>query len=405
MTKMKINDESPSAVAGGGCSGERAGIITRDFVILTCVNFFSSLMFYFLIVVMSGYAISAYGVGIDASSLAITLYIAGALFGRVILGGEIDRLGVSAAIKLGYLLNILVCLLYFSSLPWGSFLLVRFAHGITFALQSGAGSAGAAILLPEQRRAEGLGYFTISQSAGTAIGPFLAAVFLRLSDGYGLMFRFLAIAGIVAFLGSCFVRVPAINRRGNVKRRLSVYALFCKPAIPASFVMFVLYLCYGSVMSFVLIFAADAGIGGAARYYFLAYAIATIVCRLFSGRIVDENGPSAIVYPAIAIMASAFFVLSVSKEPLGFIASAVLLGAGLGSTQSTLLSVVASAASMAELGKANSTFLTALDLGSSVGPVLFGLLVDSLGFRVAYGLFGLVVLFSISIYKWSCGKG
>ena len=108
-------------------------IFKRDFFLITGANFCSSLMFNLMIVVITGYAASAFNTGTSAGSLAASIYIIGALVGRLIIGPKIDEWGARCTMIIGFLVNFAVAMLFFLPLSWIAFLLLRFVQGVSFA--------------------------------------------------------------------------------------------------------------------------------------------------------------------------------------------------------------------------------------------------------------------------------
>ncbi|KEK01588.1 MFS transporter [Oenococcus oeni] len=54
---------------------------------------------------------------------------------------------------------------------WGGILIIRALQGIGFSASSTSGSAIAADLVPASRLTEGIGYYTLANTIGMALGP------------------------------------------------------------------------------------------------------------------------------------------------------------------------------------------------------------------------------------------
>ena len=109
---------------------ERAKLWTKDFIIVSLINFLVTLVFYLLMVTISVYAVEQFHASTSEAGLVTGIFIIGALIGRLLTGGIIDQYGRKKILFIGLILFTLTTLLYFqiNSLP---FLLInRLLHGI-----------------------------------------------------------------------------------------------------------------------------------------------------------------------------------------------------------------------------------------------------------------------------------
>jgi MFS family permease len=119
--------------------------------------------------------------------------------------------------------------------------------------------------------------------------------------------------------------------------------------------------------------------------FFLVYAVAVLVSRLFVGRIHDRQGDNAIIYPALAVFAAGLGLLALEPAVWSIAAAGVLSGLGFGSLTPSVQAIAVTEAPEMRLGTATSTFYLMLDLGVGVGPVVLGALLPLTGYP---GMFG-----------------
>ena len=386
-------------------------IWNKSFTVLTCTNFLSTLAFYLLMVAVTGYSVEAYNIDLGTAALAVTLYVAGSMLGRILFGKRIDAWGFKRAVLIGYGTNLVLCALYLIHMDWVPFLVLRFVHGLGFALQSGAGSAGAASMLPVERRGEGIGYFAMFQACGTALGPFAAALFSDVAGGYYMLFVAMTFIYVFVF-GLAFLiddpdkgkkrelmakdKVSSSAAQGGLKGFASQFVSLT--AIPPSFVMLLLYVAYGAVLSYMLDFSATIDANIAAKAFFLVYAGVMIVSRFFCGRIVDRKGPAAVLFPTLIVSIVSLFVMAVAYGDIMLLLAAALMGFGVGTSNSTSQSLISKIVPREELGRANSTYLLALDIGSGAGPVIFGAIMVAFGYGVAWAVMGVLAIAAFGFY-------
>src|SRR6185503_5742988 len=89
---------------------------------------------------------------------------------------------------------------------------VRAAHGLGWAGLNAVGTGWIAMLAPVARRAEAMGYYTMSQSLGTALAPVLRIELLT-RWGSGAAFSVSALFGIAALVAAMLTRAPATDPR------------------------------------------------------------------------------------------------------------------------------------------------------------------------------------------------
>ena len=181
---------------------------TKDFIMISVINFFLSLVFYLLLVTMSGYATSTYHASTSQAGLVSSIFIVGILIGRLCIGRYIDHISYRKLLFTGLTLYTFSSALYF--IQWGiPFLRVtRILHGITLGIAITAVTTIVALILPASRKGEGIGYFSLSTIIATAVGPFLA-ISLTQHISYNLIFFGCFALGIVSLVIALFAQIPA----------------------------------------------------------------------------------------------------------------------------------------------------------------------------------------------------
>jgi MFS family permease len=132
--------------------------------------------------------------------------------------------------------------------------------------------------------------------------------------------------------------------------------------------------------------------------FFLVYAVAVLVSRLFVGRIHDRQGDNAIIYPALAVFAAGLGLLALEPAVWSIAAAGVLSGLGFGSLTPSVQAIAVTEAPEMRLGTATSTFYLMLDLGVGVGPVVLGALLPLTGYPGMFGALCVLVLAAVVLY-------
>lgn len=379
---------------------------TRDFVLAWGVSLFLSIIFYVLMTSMAGYAVTRFGVGQSVAGLASSAFVIGSVAGRVFAGKYMDFIGRKRLLLI-VLAGFTVCAaLYFVAAPAWVLIVLRLVHGVGYGFGHTALMTVAQSLLPDQRRGEGTGYFAMSTSLATAIGPLLA-VLLVSGFGYAWLFTAILACSAAGLLIMVFVRVPERTptaAEAAEKWRISPSSIVEPRALPVAAVIFVAGVSFSAVLAFVDGYTKAIGLGNASGLFFLVYAAATLLSRLFVGRIQDRHSDAVVVYPVLVLFALGLSCLAAAHSGVLVLASGVLMGIGFGSAMSALQTVAVKLVAQARIGVAVSTFFLLLDIGTGGGPVLLGALQPVLGDRGIYYAAAVLVAVAIGLYAWASAR-
>lgn len=389
-----------------GQRGER--LWTRTFIVLMGVNFCSALSFYLIMVKLTEFAMDTYGVPHSLAGSLLSAFVIAALFTRLFFGGHIDKWGVKRALFIGSAVNAVCMVLYLFPLGFVPLMVVRIAHGFGFAIMSGSAAAGAALVIPRNRYGEGIGYFSMMQALATGVGPFVAILITNIFGGYAPMFACAAVVAVLALLSLFLLEIPSpeeekLEHEGPphmhpdaAKRGIGRFVQLS--VVPLAAVLFLVYLGYSGILSFITLYADELSLSDAVSLYFVVYAVVILVTRPAVGIRVDRKGENSTIYYCFASLAIGFVLLAFASNPVMLLASAAFVGFGIGATQSIVQAVIARDTPVKELGKANSTFFMSMDLGSGVGPIVIGAIIPFIGYGFSYLVLAVIALVAGVLY-------
>jgi predicted MFS family arabinose efflux permease len=379
---------------------------TKDFIIVSGINFLINLVFYLLIVIIGEYAVDRFQASTSQAGLVTGIFIIGSLIGRLFTGRFIESIGRRKTLFLGLVFFILTTMLYLISSTIGIMLTTRLLHGIAAGIVGTATGTIAAQIIPASRKAEGIGYFSMSTTLATAVGPFIG-LFMTQHTTFQMIFIFSVVLGIISFITSLFVYVPAITVASQKLHDAMGFKIsnFIEPkALPIAVITLVISFCYSSVLSFIKFYANEINLVSAASFFFLVYSIAVLFSRPFTGRLMDTKGANYIMYPGFVILSGGMVLLSAVHSGLMLLVAGALIGLGFGNMQSSTQAIAVKLTSPHRIGLATSTFFIALDAGLGFGPYILGFIIPATGYRSLYVILGLVVLLSIVLYYFLHGK-
>lgn len=390
---------SGTTSATGPAAKER--LWTRDLVLASVANLVLTFVFYSLMTTMALYAVERFGASDTAGGFASSVFVIGAVVARLVAGNVSDLFGRRRVLLVSMIVFVVASSGYLlvdaGSESLGVLLALRAAHGLAFGVASTAAMSLAQSLIPASRRAEGTGYFTLSTTLATAVGPFLALLLVH-GPGYTTLF---VVVAAVAVLGIVFAllllstrdAMPSPEDRARL-RRFHPRDMLHPDVVPVATFMLVLSVGYSGVLTFLNSYAEREGLERGASVFFLAYAVVLFASRLVAGKIQDRRGDNVVVYTALVAFAVGLALLGVGTSDAVVVLAGCFIGAGFGTLMSALQSVAVGRVPMSRVGVAISTHFFMVDLGVGVGPVLLGVLLNAIGYGQMY--LGLAALVAVS---------
>jgi MFS family permease len=375
---------------------EKEKLFTKNFVLtsLSTVTIFTS--FYFLLVTLPQYILDELQGTESQIGLIIGVFTITAVLLRPFLGQEVDRRGRKTVLISGSVVFLVSMLLYNFTRSVEGLLMLRVLHGIGWGAATTAATTLIADIAPPDRRGEAMGIYGMSANVAMAVGP-AASIMLLDATGYKMLFT---AGAVIAFIS--LVLVLPISEIAVVRPKSP---LFSREAFFPSFMMFTFTLTYGSIVSFLPLFAVKQGISNPG-IFFTVFAITLILVRGLAGKLSDVKGRKFVIVPGMIITAIGLFVLSIAGSLTGFITAALLYGIGFGLFHPTMMALLVDRVSPLGRGAAMGTFTASFDLGIGMGSILMGVILefagksimikelfgDLAGFTVIYLLGGIIIL-------------
>ncbi|WP_071392933.1 MFS transporter [Bacillus tuaregi] len=377
---------------------------TKDFIIVSSINFLLTLVFYLLIVIIGIYAVNEYQATASQAGLVTGIFIVGALIGRLAVGRFIDTVGRKRILFMGLILYTMAIAFYFIQIGITFLLITRLLHGITLGIASTATGTIVAQIIPAERKGEGIGYFSMSATLATAIGPFIG-LYMSQNTSMQMIFSFCLTLGIIGLITAFFVYVPTLEMTKTTEKSGFKLSNFIElKAVPIALITLVVSFCYSSVLSFINFYAIEIDLVSAASFFFLVYSIAILISRPFTGRLMDVKGANYVMYPAFILFTVGMLLLGSAHNSLTLLLSGILIGLGFGNMQSCTQAIAVKLTPPHRMGLATSTFFIFLDAGLGFGPYVLGFFIPYTSYGTLYEILGIVVLASTALYFFLHGK-
>ena len=373
-----------------------------NYIKVWIANFMLNFSFMILTPLLPLYMSDTFSANRHTIGIVLSGYTVTALLARSVSGYLVDSYPRKTVL--------LICFALFSSMFAGYFFtaysLIVFAlwrtlHGAPFGATTVANSTMAIDVLPSSRRAEGIGYYGLSNNLAMAIGPTIGLYIYEHTSSYNLIFLLALFTGVMGFIINATLRVR--ERETTVrKQKLSLDRFFLLSAWRLALSMTCFSFSYGILSTYLAIYGKEQlGILGGTGLFFMLLSAGLIMSRLVGSRTL-RNGK--IVHNAtIGVTISVFgYALFASVHSLwAYYASALIIGLGNGHMFPAFQNLFIQMAPASQRGTANSTLLTSWDLGVGLGILIGGAVSGATSYGVSFHVAWIVNLAGvIFFYIW-----
>ena len=305
----------------------------------------------------------------------------GLLSFRTWSGRYSDRRGRKIVLLIGALVVTIAPLWYIGISTISGLIAIRAFHGISIAAFGTAYAALVADLAPEENRGEIIGYMSLVNSLGMAIGPTLGS-YLAEAAGYPQLFILASGLGLFSVLFTTQIINPPINSQLTKNTQSKFWQLLASPRVRVpAIILLIVGLTFGSIRTFVPLFIKSTGSGLNPGLFYTASAIAGFSVRLIVGKAADRYGRGLFVTISLVLYTFALVNIWFANSSQSFLIAGVIEGAGLGILIPMIAAIITDRALPEERGRMFGLCLTGFDLGIAIaGPVL-GTVAEEIGYR------------------------
>lgn len=377
---------------------------TSDFFMVSITNFFLYFIHYLLIASITVFTLEKFHVSTSLSGLAAGIFIIGMLFGRLYAGKYINAVGWKKMLYIGIIFSLIMIVLYTTISNIYLLLIIRFLHGVGFGIASTATGTIVSQIIPDERRGEGTGYYALSTTIAAAIGPF-CGIFINQNYEFNVNFIVCIVLIFSSLLCALKLRIPAMDEMPiEIAKGFKLGDFFEKKAIPISVVSIFIGVAYSSVLSYINVYAQEIDLVDAASFFFIVYAIATLISRPFTGKLFDTKGENYVIYPSLISFIVGLCIISQVHHTFLLLVSAVFIGIGFGSFIPSAQAIAVKISPRHRMGLATSTLFMFADFGAGFGPFILGLFIPMLGYSNLYIAMAILVLLSTVLYYFVHGR-
>ena len=354
-------------------------------------------------------------IGIIMGSFAIGLLVC-----RSYLGKLSDRKGRRYTMRIGLIVAAVIPLCYalLPSIPL--LMLFRAIHGISIAAFASSYSALISDIAPIEKRGEVIGYMSLVNPLGLAIGPALGGL---MQEAWGYQPLFIT-ASLLAFAG--LLLTTQIEDKANESDRQTASATVTKSKFWQTFlssrvrvpstILLLVGVAFGTLSAFMPILMQQKNISLNAGLFYMAAALSGFIIRFPVGRLSDEWGRGVFISIGICFYALTMGIICFASSNYQFLLAGVSEGLGSGILIPAIVALLADRTFPQERGYVFGMTWMGFDLGIAFAGPVMGKMISLVGitniFAIATGfcILGLIVFGTQSnqsvseSFKFAIGK-
>lgn len=363
---------------------EKERVWNSEYIKVWCSNFLLYFAFMLMTPLLPLYLSDTFDANKESIGLVLSGYAIAALFMRPFSGYIVDSWPRKTVLLLVYFFT---CVLFGSYLIAGSltlFAIFRMLHGAPF------GAAGVSLstvmidVLPSSRRAEGIGYFGLSNNIATAIAPGVGLLVYNHWQSYDLLFVLSMLCSLAGVVLNATLRLKPREIIRD-KQTISLDRFFLIKGWAIFLVAFSLAFAYGIVTTYVAIYGREQlGITIGTGWFFTLFAIGLIVSRLTGTHSLRQGKIVRNASMGIVVSISGFVLFSAVEHPWAYYLAPLIIGLGNGHLWPAFQNMFINLAEHNQRGTANSTLLTGWDSGMAAGMFVGGSVAEHFGYHMAF---------------------
>lgn len=327
-----------------------------------------------------------------ASGLFLGFLTYSSAFSAPLTGAYADRVGSRRVLIVSSLSLVVFSMLYAVITNVALLLALVLIHGVFWSGLLSASAAYMTNLLPERRRAEGIGYWGLSTLAAVAVAPTVG--FWIYSHGW--LWLCVLSAALNLVMAIIATRLHDQPRAAAADTPQSKGVLEWRVLI-ISITLALYSFGYGGITSFTALYADASGVTPKGLYL-TTLAIVILLTRPLFGRLGDRLGYREVFIPCLVFIACGLGVLAFGGSRTLLLASAIIFGVGFGTAYPTYVGYVMKDVSAERRGAAFGAILAAFDTGIGTGSTSMGWIIQHYSFGAAFGVAALLAALALPYF-------
>jgi MFS family permease len=288
---------------------------------------------------------------------------------------------------------------YLFAMPFWPLFIIRILHGIGLAFFSTASFTLIANIIPEVHRGQGLSYYYLAINFAFVLAPYFGMLLINHFNSSILFLACMALS-----LSSLFITTQLSKLQGIPLENPSAkpQTFLSREAMPSAIMAFMVNVIWGAITAFFPLYAVSQGVSNPGLF-FGTLAITHVVGRVSGGRLFDLYSREKIIFPCLVAYILSMSILAFSKTLPMFILVALIWGIGNAFLYPTLVAYALDHARSSP-GPAMGTFTAVADLGSGVGSVMMGIILQLTSYPVMFFCLALTGITNLLYFYFAVRK-
>ena len=339
------------------------------------------------------------GSDLDAG-LAMTYFQIGTILCRIFAGRLIDGFNKRIVLLISTALFFIIMGLFNFTTSLEAVFVLRGLHGVVFALGTTVMATLAVLVLPPNRKGEGVNMFAIFSNIAMVLGPAIGLYALSLYGSMALYIFLTVMTGLAMVLSNIIPLSKELTLPKQSKYKGWHISQFIEnKSLPWALMGLFIGFTYSGVLVFIPIELNSMGAGIWGSAFFAIFALMIIISRPIVGKIYARYGSKIIIYIGLGLFILGLFGLGLAITPLAILFTAPLLGLGYGAAQPAFQALAIQSAPIERAGVSTATYFLALDISVGAGSVILAVLAASAwGYQYLYMFTALVMVIALALY-------
>lgn len=413
-----------------------------NYIKVWSANFMIFFSFMLVMPLLPLYLSEQYGAGKHTIGLILSGYTITALIARLFSGYVVDSFPRRTVLLLSYSLFSFFFLGYLVGGPLLLFAIVRTLHGAPFGSTTVANSTVAIDVLHPQRRAEGIGFYGLSNNLATAISPSIGLYIYEVWGNFQAIFFLSFLFSLCGVIINSTVKFrqnkviadtkqpdnaiiesdkeaekasssaihesdnpqhesPSIyNKVVTLKEKVkSLDRFFLLNGWSEGVMLACLSFSYGVLSTYLAIYGKETmGITSGTGTFFLILSLGLMASRLTGSRSLRKGRVVRNATLGMTVSVFSYIIFAAVHNPIGYYGCALILGLGNGHMFPAVQTMFVNLAPHSRRGTANSSLLTSWDVGIGLGIVFGGVISEAMGYQAAFWMAAIVNVIGVVFY-------
>lgn len=383
-------------------------------------NFMIFFSFMLIMPLLPLYLNEEFGAGKHTIGLILSGYTITALVARLFSGYIVDSFPRRIVLLLTYSLFSFFFLGYLVGGSLLLFAIIRTLHGAPFGSTTVANSTVAIDVLHPQRRAEGIGFYGLSNNLATAISPSIGLYIYEVWGNFKIIFFLSFLFSLMGVLINSTVKFRAnvaveaekheelkqkdppiiYNKVETVKEKLrTLDRFFLLNGWSEGLMLACLSFSYGVLSTYLAIYGKETmGITSGTGMFFLILSLGLMASRLMGSRSLRQGRVVRNATLGMTISVFSYLLFAAVHNPIGYYGCAIILGLGNGHMFPAVQTMFVNLAPNNRRGTANSSMLTSWDVGIGLGIVFGGIVSELYSYQATFWMAAIVNAIGVVFY-------